>query len=192
MFTLIGNEFMIARAQETLVESFLLEPCLGIPNHERFPLLIYRSAFVSEQRLSADILVEQFAANHWTNAWENGVFDYHHFHANTHEVLGVLGGEAVVLFGGQSGVETTVARGDVLIIPAGVGHKAVSGSNRFSVVGAYPEGAIPDLCRDTGSIEVSVKSRIDALPIPTHDPVFGSNSLIHKFWADDGSSFRRS
>ena len=59
----------------------------------------------------------------------------------------MYGGSATARFGGESGVEVTVSAGDVVVIPAGVGHKAVEASADLGIVGAYPAGTSPDLCR---------------------------------------------
>lgn len=106
-----------------------------------------------------------FASNGWTNAWRNGVFDYHHYHTNTHEVLGCYAGEAVIRFGGPQGEDVTLRAGDVVVIPAGLAHCRIRASEDFAVVGAYPDGAEPDLKRGPGEAI--------ALPRPSHDPALG-------------------
>ena len=88
---------------------------------------------------------ERFARNGWTGAWRNGVFDWHHFHTTTHEVLGCYQGNAKVQLGGPDGPVHDLSAGDVVIIPAGCAHKRISASDDFAVVGAYPGGARPDM-----------------------------------------------
>ncbi len=110
------------------------------------------------------------------------MFDFHHYHSNTHEVLGVASGAAVVLFGGDTGVEAKVEAGDVILIPVGVGHKALSSETGFSVVGAYPDGNSPDLCRDRVEISSVTREVIEDVPVFSYDPLFGKNGLMHRFW----------
>jgi uncharacterized protein YjlB len=59
------------------------------------PLLVYRTALPPD----ADQMEKHCAANGWSNAWRNGIFDYHHFHSIAHEVLGVAAGWVDVQFG---------------------------------------------------------------------------------------------
>jgi uncharacterized protein YjlB len=46
-----------------------------------------------------------------------------------------------VRFGGEKGLTVELARGDVAILPAGMGHKKLEGKAEFLVVGAYPAGS---------------------------------------------------
>ena len=108
---------------------------------------------------------ERFAANGWTGAWRNGVFDWHHYHQTTHEVLGCYRGRARVQLGGPDGEVHDIAPGDVVVIPAGCAHKRLEASGDFAVVGAYPGGVTPDM-QDGAGIPCP-------LPIWDHDPVTG-------------------
>jgi uncharacterized protein YjlB len=117
-----------------------------IPNNPKLRLVVYRLALARSDHL-AQAFEKRFAANGWINSWRDGIFDYHHFHSNTHEVLGVAQGEARVCFGGEQGKVLTLSAGDVAILPAGTGHKCQRASEDFLVVGAYPEGRDFDICR---------------------------------------------
>ena len=87
------------------------------------------------------IFEELFERNGWADSWRNGVYDYLHFHSRIHEVMGVARGSAVVQFGGRRGRRLRLKAGDVVILPAGTGHRSVSASKNFLVVGAYPGSA---------------------------------------------------
>jgi uncharacterized protein YjlB len=118
-----------------------------VPNNPSLPLIVRRGAIPPSQGDPATAFETTFAKNGWTNSWRNGIFRYHHYHPNTHEVLGVYSGSASVRFGGEDGELVSVAAGDVIVIPAGVAHALVNGSDDFAVVGAYPGGSRRCRCR---------------------------------------------
>ena len=151
-----------------------------IPN-SKLPLLIYRSAVPDE--FDASRLINQFAANQWTNAWDNGIYSYHHYHSTTHEVLGIYAGSATLHLGGESGEKVSVKAGDILIIPAGVGHKKLQASSDFAVVGAYPEGRDWDLLKGEPGERPQADKNIAALPIPKTDPLFGKDRGLTTIWS---------
>jgi len=156
------------------VVAHLLPPAREAPNHPRWPLLLYPNAV---QPAAPENFEEIFTRNGWPAAWRNGVFAFHHFHSNAHEALGVYSGEVTVQFGGEPGVVVTARPGDVIVLPAGTGHKRLSSRGALGVVGAYPQGSDPDTCqRKTGS------ETILAVPLPPGDPVFGERGPLFEHW----------
>jgi uncharacterized protein YjlB len=151
----------------------------AIPN-SALPLLVYRAA-VPPDPASIERL---FARNAWPPAWRDGVHPFHHFHANAHEVLGVARGEAEVLFGGPGGEVLEVRAGDVVVIPAGVGHCNRRQSADLLIVGAYPAAAsAPDLHRGDPAEHQAVLRAITAVPVPPDDPVGGAEGPLPRLWA---------
>jgi len=146
-----------------------------IPNNPRLPARIYRGALGGGGDLEKAAR-QMFDANRWPAAWTNGVFSYWHYHAEAHEALGVIAGHARLGLGGDAGGEVEVQAGDVVLIPAGVGHKRLSASPDFSVVGAYPPGQSPDMKTGRPGEHAAALESIRALPDPETDPVFGEAS----------------
>lgn len=153
----------------------------GVPNN-RLPLVIYQQIIPPATDDPAAWLEQKFAANQWPAQWRYGIYDYTHYHANCHELLGVFAGHARVQLGGDTGPVVEISPGDVLLIPAGVGHKALETSDDFQVVGAYPEGTHADLCRDDPTTLARNSERIAALPLPATDPVYGAQGGITTLW----------
>ncbi|MEO5916275.1 MAG: cupin [Luteolibacter sp.] len=149
------------------------------PNNPRLPLVVVRRAsMVSEP---ADWFEQQFISSNWRGCWRWTVYPYHHFHSTNHEVLGVSRGTASLMFGGEQGEEFKVKVGDVIVIPAGVSHKRVDGSDDFQVVGAYPDGKEPDLILPGYDLEAA-RRRIAHVAFPEQDPVFGVGGPLFDHW----------
>jgi uncharacterized protein YjlB len=159
-------------------ETFLFEDDGAIPN-SRLPLLVYRSALPADP-----VAIEKtFAANRWPPVWRDAVHPFHHFHGNTHEALGVASGEATVLFGGPNGRVLRISAGDIVIIPAGVGHCNQSQSPDLLIVGAYPENAPkPDQYHAIPSEHDAAARKVAATPPPTADPVTGGDGPLRRLW----------
>lgn len=160
--------------------TLLLAPGQTMPN-SRLPVLIY-SAAAEPGAASLDRL---FEGNGWGGLWHNGVYDFDHFHSNAHEVLGIARGTATLQLGGDSGASVEVASGDVLVLPAGTGHRRVSASADLVVVGAYPPGqARYDICRDRSP---EAELRISKVGLPQSDPVHGRDGPLVRLWSDPGA-----
>lgn len=153
----------------------------GVIPNSKFPLLVYRSAFAARGEAGAAWLEEKFLSNNWSNSWRNGIFTFQHYHSITHEVLGIYSGEALVLLGGDKGKEVKVKARDIIIIPAGVGHKNL-GDKDLGVVGAYPGGMPVDIMRGEPGERPKVDENITAVPFPSTDPLKGSDGDLIKIW----------
>jgi uncharacterized protein YjlB len=162
------------------IEQHLLAPNGQLPNNERLPLLIYRTVLPLDGRDPAAECEALFERHGWRDAWRNGIYGYDHFHATKHEVLGIVRGRALVRFGGPGGVEAEVGAGDVVVIPAGVGHKNQGASGDLLVIGAYPGGGEPDIRTESGHGAVVQAARV---PVPDADPVYGRDGPLLKRWA---------
>lgn len=153
-----------------------------VPNHPRWPLVIYRGAL----RLPADfdpaaVFEDLFAQRGWGDSWRDGIYDYLHYHSRIHEVLGVARGSATVRFGGALGRTLKLTAGDVAILPAGTGHQCVAADGDFLVVGAYPATGRYDECKTAEDRKRALKT-VPKVPAPRKDPVYGSDGPLLKLW----------
>lgn len=150
----------------------------AVPN-SRLPLLVYRRAVPPDPAAIERI----FTANRWPAAWRDSVHPFHHFHSDAHEVLGVASGSGKVLFGGASGQVLEVSAGDVVVIPAGVGHCRQSKSDDLLIVGAYPDNSEQrDLRRGNPAEHDEVARNVKAVEMPTADPVSGGDGPLLQIW----------
>lgn len=143
---------------------------------QRKPLLVYHSAFepstasasAIESHLSdVDVVVPQ---------WRYTMYSTTHFHSTTHEVLCISNGRARLCFGGEANdgrIEPVVEKGDVIIVPAGVGHRLLEDqAGGFEMVGSYPKGCSWDMCYGEKGEEEKVKG-IEKLSWFERDPIYG-------------------
>ncbi|MFN0153674.1 MAG: cupin domain-containing protein [Gaiella sp.] len=159
-----------------------LAPAGAIPNHPRWPLLVYPCVVAIEGADPAASFEALFNRNRWPAAWRNGVFPFHHFHSNAHEALGVYSGEVTVQFGGETGVVVTAKPGDVIVLPAGTGHKKVSSRGVLGIVGAYPAGQHPNMRTPLLSNSRRSAETVTGVPLPECDPVYGANGRLFMHW----------
>jgi uncharacterized protein YjlB len=154
----------------------------GVFPNSVLPLLVYRHALTGDGQDPASALEERLAENAWCNSWRNGVYPFAHYHSTTHEVLGVFRGSATLRVGGEHGKTVDLHAGDVVVIPAGVAHQKIGGSEDFAVVGAYPDGRDWDLLRGQPDERPKADQKIAALPIPDNDPIYGPEGPLPQIW----------
>jgi uncharacterized protein YjlB len=169
-----------ASAARSAYEFFMLEPHDWVPNNSRLPVVIYRQALHLDTNDLSSAFELLFERNEWPPQWRDGIFDYHHFHATAHEVLGIASGEAEVIVGGPGGRVVHVDAGDALLLPAGTGHCLQSYEGHFRVVGGYPAGQQWDIRREALSPEEL--NAMEALPFPALDPLDGASGPVVAHW----------
>jgi uncharacterized protein YjlB len=154
----------------------------GIFPNSHLPVLLYKGVLNFPPLFTTRYIKNLFKSKNWMNTWKNGIFGYHHYHSITHEVLGVYKGKALLLLGGEKGVEVVVEKGDVLIIPAGVAHKNLNPENSVKCIGAYPDGKDYDMNYGKEGERPQADKNIRKVKIPSNDPIYGENGGIKKFW----------
>ena len=163
------------------IEAITGAPNHGIPNNPDLPALIYRRAFSGPPAI--ECIKALYEKNGWFRVWDYVVLDYHHFHPNAHEALSVARGTAHLHLGGEDGPVVEVRAGDALILPAGFGHKTVSMSDDFRIVGGYPEGQEERdlLPADPVTCDAHLES-VRRVPLPHSCPIYGADGPLVRRW----------
>ncbi len=157
----------------------------SFPTTESLPLLYYPGAVSLSDSPSdpAARFEALFERNEWPGAWRNGIYHYHHYHSTAHETLGIYRGSAVVRLGGEvNGIVVELHAGDVVVIPAGVAHKRLSATPDLGVVGAYPPEQKVDMNYGQAGERPGTDRNIEALPLPSTDPVTGVSGPLVRLW----------
>lgn len=157
----------------------------ALPNSV-LPAVIFKKAvsFGSfAERESEQELKSLADKNEWWLDWTDKVYSWTHYHSTAHEALVVFRGEATLKLGGENiGSDYQVKSGDVVLIPAGLGHQAVSYTGDFTVFGLYPKDQKWDLRRPwkrnfNGSVD-----RIKKVSLPVADLLFGKYGPLMDYW----------
>ncbi|MEA2118990.1 cupin [Halovibrio sp. HP20-50] len=146
----------------------------GYPNSP-LPVLVYRQVLdISNAEERAEAFESTFKHHGWPPAWRYHLYDFDHFHSTAHEALGIFRGQARARLGGPNGQELMLYPGDVLVLPAGVGHASLEADDDFCMVGAYPIGQKPDIERGDPAQLEAAQARVAAVALPEADPIGGS------------------
>lgn len=164
-----------------LTSVLLLVASDWVPNNPRLPVLVYRQVFTADENAVATAQ-QLFEKNGWPAQWVDGIYPYHHYHSNAHEVLAIARGEARLMLDGPEGEALAVRGGDIVLLPAGTGHCNLYSSDDFTVVGAYPPRQQFDLCRGAPTADMLVA--IANTPFPQCDPVYGETGPLIKNWVN--------
>lgn len=154
----------------------------GLVPNNILPFLVYQGAVTLDPKQPEQTIENLFETNNWGGTWRNGVYDYLHYHATVHEVLGVARGHARVRFGGDRGQELDIKAGDVAILPAGTGHQCITASDDFCVIGAYPPGSRMEITRPTPENHAKALETIPNVARPPADPVTGKHGALMRLW----------
>lgn len=166
------------RVSRYLIPAHNLIPNTSILNK---PLLHYHGAFPAATLTASSIELYLTAIGVVKPQWRYTMYSQTHFHSTTHEVLCISRGTAKLCFGGEDNpgkVEKKVEPGDVLILPAGVGHKLLEDlTDDFEMVGCYPKGYSWDMCYGKKGEETKVQG-IAKIPWFIRDPVYGDEGPV--------------
>ncbi len=150
-----------------------------IPN-SHLPVIVYSNVCALAD--CATWFEAKFQKNGWTNNWRDIVLPYDHFHSNTHEVLAVSQGLVKLKIGGEKGKIIEATQGDVIVLPAGVGHYSISENANYQIVGGYPNGLAWDMCTDLKLDPENILKNINAVKLPETDPIFGKKGPLIEYW----------
>ena len=150
-----------------------------VPNNPKFPLLHYRKVLrFGRKHDPAAVLESIFNINGWSEAWRDGIYDFVHYHSMIHEVLGIARGSATLRLGGNKGKTVKVGVGDVIVVPAGVGHECLKANSTFLVVGAYPTTGTYNECRGSFRERDPAIKAIRRVGMPRQHPLYGTRQPL--------------
>jgi uncharacterized protein YjlB len=153
-----------------------------VPNNT-LPVLLYRGVLAANVSEKARRFRERFKENGWTGLWTDTIYDYTRFHSNAHEVLAIAEGNVSVRLGGENGSLVRLKAGDMLALPAGVGHQRVGGDDGLKVIGAYPRGQSHYDMKRKGR-------RAPKVALPSTDPFYGQDGPLLRAWQTPESDGR--
>jgi uncharacterized protein YjlB len=164
------------------INTYILHDDGKFPNNPSLPVVHYKALLKIPKWFAARKIKNHFALNGWTNSWKGSMYDFHHYHSSTHEVLAVYSGSAFIVLGGNNGRRVQLESGDVIVIPAGVAHMKMHADEHMKCVGAYPDGRDYDMLVGHDGERPEADNRIQKVPAPKKDPVFGIDGDLMFQW----------
>lgn len=146
------------------------------------PVLHYEQALQLPMFFTGRFVKSLFQKNNWSNNWRNGIFTCHHYHSITHEAMGVIKGQTIILLGGIHGRNVLLRKGDVIVIPAGVAHMNLYDEKDIICIGGYPSGRNYDMNYGKAYEHPKVDNNMRFLPIPDTGPLYGHADPLVTIW----------
>jgi uncharacterized protein YjlB len=160
---------------------YILKDNDRFPN-SRLPVLLYKGGIRLPFVFKARFVKKLFRKHHWINNWRNGVYTFHHYHSNTHEVMAVIKGATTLQLGGENGIHLKIEKGDVILIPACVAHCNLGREKDVICIGGYPRGKDYDMNYGKEGERPSSDENIAQVKIPRLDPVTGKLDPLNLIW----------
>jgi uncharacterized protein YjlB len=158
----------------TRVRKIYFAKAADVPN-SKLPVLLYRAVLAPHTAGKESKFRKRFRDARWTGIWTDTIYDYTHFHSNAHEVLGIAEGRVTLRLGGEDGSLFRLKAGDMLVLPAGVGHRRQGADDGLKVIGAYPHGQ--------SHFDMKRRGRaIRRVSLPLTDPFYGEHGPLIKAW----------
>ena len=173
---------MSKHTEQASITTYSIKDDGQFPNSE-YPVLLYKNVLDIPFFRPAAYIEKLFKRNNWYNFWKSGIYEFNHYHSNTHEVMGVFKGKATILLGGTEGTRVTVEKGDVLIIPAGVAHQNLQSQKQIKCVGGYPNGIKYDMKYGKSDERPQADENIKKVSVSIKDPVYGKLKGIPEYWS---------
>ena len=141
-----------------------------IPNHPRWPLIVYRSVVRFPASLDpAAVLEDLFENNGWGNSWRDGIYDYVHYHSRSTRCWGQPVAPARSSLVGSAGAHCA-SRPGVWRSARRTGHQRLWAGRDFLVIGAYPPSGHHDVCTSSKDHERALRT-IPKVARPGKDPI---------------------
>ncbi|MGN6640613.1 MAG: hypothetical protein ACTHJ8_17005 [Mucilaginibacter sp.] len=81
------------------------------------PTLLYKGVLDIPVLFPATHVKDLFESHNWRNSWDAGIFEFHHYHSITHEVLDIYSGETTIQLGGEHGEKIKIQKATSWLYP---------------------------------------------------------------------------
>ena len=173
--------YLLLEMHDSQPEIYHCPPTEQFPNSP-LPVLLYKDALTPRTLFRGAQVRRILVRNGWTNAVVGGIDTQMHYHSNNHVVIAILRGWTDVVVGGYRGHRLSVYNGDVLIIPAGVAYKNLGRQSDIRGITAWSGGVKGDVCVGLPGERPAADFRINSVPKPNLDPLFGSPGPLLPVW----------
>ena len=163
---------------KTNVKTFQFKDDGSIPNNQKCPVILYPEALKESPEKSNSVLIKTIGRKAGQMVSLTTIIT-----TAIHMKFLVLSMDLRFLqLGGEQGTKVEMHQGDVVVLPAGTGHKRIQASSDFKIAGAYPDGMEHDLKKGNPDERPDVLENIQSVPLPDQDPVYGEQGPLLRLW----------